>query len=169
MGLRLTTLEGRFAVSRLPADAAVPRWAAGEVVAVTRTPDELSVICAEPAVPEATPVERGWRCLQVQGPLSSEMTGILAALSGPLADAHIPLLALSTYDTDYLLVREEHLEAAYAALERAGHQVDRATDHPGRAPRSPDIAKLASPLTARPVAGSPRAVPAVTLLGRHRS
>ncbi|MFL6217788.1 MAG: ACT domain-containing protein [Actinomycetes bacterium] len=100
MGLRLTTLEGRFAVSRLPADAAVPRWAAGEVVAVTRTPDELSVICAEPAVPEATPAERGWRCLQVQGPLSFEMTGILAALSGPLADAHIPLLALSTYDTD---------------------------------------------------------------------
>ncbi|MFL6224467.1 MAG: ACT domain-containing protein [Actinomycetes bacterium] len=119
----MTTLEGRFAVSRLPADAAVPRWAAGEVVAVTRTPDELSVICAEPAVPEATPAERGWRCLQVQGPLSLEMTGILAALSGPLADAHIPLLALSTYDTDYLLVREEHLEAAYAALERAGHRV----------------------------------------------
>lgn len=137
MGLRLTTLEGRFAVSRLPADAAVPRWAAGEVVAVTRTPDELSVICAEPAVPEATPAERGWRCLQVQGPLSSEMTGILAALSGPLADAHIPLLALSTYDTDYLLVREEHLEAAYAALERAGHQVDRATDHPGASPGVP--------------------------------
>jgi hypothetical protein len=106
VGLRLTTLDGRFAIARLPADAAVPRWAVGQVVAVTRTPDELSVICAERPVPEATPAERGWRCLQVQGPLDFEMTGVLAALSGPLADARIPLLAFSAYDTDYLLIRE---------------------------------------------------------------
>jgi hypothetical protein len=131
VGLRLTTLDGRFAIARLPADAAVPRWAVGQVVAVTRTPDELSVICAERPVPEATPAERGWRCLQVQGPLDFEMTGVLAALSGPLADARIPLLAFSTYDTDYLLIREGHLEAAHAALERAGHRVDRAADHTG--------------------------------------
>jgi hypothetical protein len=131
VGLRLTTLDGRFAIARLPADAAVPRWAVGQVVAVTRTPDELSVICAERPVPEATPAERGWRCLQVQGPLDFEMTGVLAALSGPLADARIPLLAFSTYDTDYLLIREGHLEAAHAARERAGHRVDRAADHTG--------------------------------------
>ncbi len=127
MGLVLRTLDGRFAVSRLLPDAAVPGWAAGQVVAVTRTPDELAVICDERVVPEATPAVRGWRCLQVQGPLSFEMTGILAALSRPLADAHIPLLAFSTYDTDYLLVREEHLAAAHAALEHAGHRVDPAT------------------------------------------
>jgi hypothetical protein len=131
VGLRLTTLDGRFAIARLPADAAVPRWAVGQVVAVTRTPEELSVICAERPVPEATPAERGWRCLQVQGPLSFEMTGVLASLSGPLADARIPLLAFSTYDTDYLLIQEEHLAAAHAALERAGHRVDRAADHTG--------------------------------------
>ena len=99
-------------------------WAVGQVVAVTRTPDELSVICAESAVPAATPAERGWRCLQVQGPLSFQQTGILAALTLPLADAHMPLLAFSTYDTDYLLVREQHLAAALATLEAAGHQVD---------------------------------------------
>jgi uncharacterized protein len=124
VGLVLRTPDGRFAVSRLPADAAVPGWAAGQVVAVTRTPDELSVICDERAVPEVTPAVRGWRCLQVQGPLNFEMTGILAALSGPLADAHIPMLAVSTHDTDYLLVREEHLAPAQAALARAGHRVD---------------------------------------------
>jgi uncharacterized protein len=90
MGLRLRTLAGRFAISRLAAEAAVPGWVAGGVVAVMRTPDELSVICAEQAVPAATPAERGWRYLQVQGPLSFHQTGILAALSGPLVDAHIP-------------------------------------------------------------------------------
>jgi hypothetical protein len=137
VGLRLTTLEGRFAIARLPADAAVPAWAVGQVVTVTRTPDELSVICPENAVPEATPAERGWRCLKVQGPLSFELTGILAALSRPLADVRIPLLALSTYDTDYLLVREDHLGAASAALERAGHCVDRAVGDEGSCPDAP--------------------------------
>jgi uncharacterized protein len=129
--LRLRTLDGRFAISRLPAVAPSPAWAVGQVVAVTRTPDELSVICAESAVPAATPAERGWRCLQVQGPLSFQQTGILAALTLPLADAHIPLLAFSTYDTDYLLVPEQHLAAARAALEGAGHQVDPPAGQPG--------------------------------------
>ena len=129
--LRLRTLDGRFAISRLPADAPAPVWAVGQVVAVTRTPDELSVICAESAVPAATPAERGWRCLQVQGPLSFQQTGVLAALTLPLADAHLPLLAFSTYDTDYLLVREQHLDAARTALEEAGHRVDPALGRPG--------------------------------------
>jgi uncharacterized protein len=121
--LRLTTLDGRFAVCRLPAEAALPTWATGELVSVTRTPDELSVVCAELAVPKGITAERGWRCLKVDGPLAFGLTGILAELTRPLAEAGIPVFALSTYGTDLLLVKEEHLLPASGALERRGHVV----------------------------------------------
>lgn len=82
------------------------------------------MICSEHLVPEAATAERGWRCLKVGGPLSFELTGVLAALTRPLADAGIPVFALSTYETDYLLVKEEQLTAAASALERTGHAVE---------------------------------------------
>lgn len=116
-------LDGRLAVCRLPAGAAVPTWATDGLVSVTRTSEELSVVCSERAVPAAATAERGWRCLKVDGRLSFELTGILATLTRPLADARVPVFAISTYDTDYLLVKEDRLTAAYAALEREGHVV----------------------------------------------
>lgn len=129
MNLHLTTLDGRFAVCRLAADAEAPAWATGALVSVTRTPEELSVICSEHLVPEAATAERGWRCLKVGGPLSFELTGVLAALTRPLADAGVPVFALSTYETDYLLVKEEQLTAAASALERAGHALEHPPDN----------------------------------------
>jgi hypothetical protein len=78
------TLDGRFAVSRLPAEADVPAWAVGALVSLTRTSDELSVICSEDAVPQEATAERGWRCRKVGGPISFELTGVLAALTRPL-------------------------------------------------------------------------------------
>jgi hypothetical protein len=121
--LRLTVLQERLAVCRLPPAAAVPAWATGTLTSVTRTPEELSVVCPEDVVPEAITAERGWRCLRVAGPLDFALTGVLAALSQPLAGAGVPIFAISTYDTDYLLVKENRLTAAAAALERAGHSV----------------------------------------------
>lgn len=123
MALSLTTLQGRFAVCRLPADAEVPPWVTGAVTSVTRTPDELSITCAEDAVPEGITAERGWRCLKVEGPLDLALTGIAAALTTPLAEAKVSVSVIATYDTDYLLVKEERLADAVAALERAGHTV----------------------------------------------
>jgi uncharacterized protein len=124
IGFGLKTLDDRLGVCRLAASAAVPRWATGGFVSVTRTAAELSVVCAEEAIPEEVTSERGWRCIAVEGPLSFELTGIVATLTAPLAEAGIPVFVLSTYDTDYLLVREEHLRSACAALAGAGHAVD---------------------------------------------
>jgi uncharacterized protein len=120
--LALDVLPERFAVVRLAADAAVPAWArGGSLVSVTRTADELSIVCPEAAVPAGLPAQRDFRGLRVRGPLDFSAVGVLASLAGPLAAAGVSLFALSTYDTDYLLVRAADLERALAALAGAGH------------------------------------------------
>jgi uncharacterized protein len=124
-GLGLTLLPDTLAVCRLEADAAVPAWAwTGEPASVTRTRDELSVVCRADAVPADVRCERGWRCLAVRGPLEFGLTGILASLTAPLAAAGIPVFVVSTYDTDYLMVKAEKLERAVQALRSTGHRVD---------------------------------------------
>jgi hypothetical protein len=90
---------------------------------VTRTPDELSIVCAAGAVPDGSRSERGWRALRVAGPLDFSLTGVLVSLLAPLADAAVPAFAVSTHDTDYLLVKEESLARAADALRRAGHRL----------------------------------------------
>lgn len=123
--LTLAVLTDVLAVCRLAPDAPVPAWAwTGEPVSVTRTGDELSVVCRADAVPDAIRCEGGWRCLKVQGPLDFALTGILTAITAPLAAAGIPVFALSTYDTDYVLVKGEMLSRAVETLRGAGHRVE---------------------------------------------
>jgi hypothetical protein len=123
--LTLTMLPGTLAICRLAPDAEVPAWTwTGELASVTRTPDELSIICRADAVPPGVRSEGGWRCLKVRGPLDFALTGILAALTAPLAAAGIALFAVSTYDTDYLLVKAEMLDRAAETLRGAGHRVE---------------------------------------------
>lgn len=125
MRLDLCVLGDRLAVCRLPAGSPQPDWArSGALTAVTWTADETSVVCAASVVPEGTPAETGWRALQVAGPLDFGLTGVLAALATPLAEAGVSIFAISTYDTDYVLVREEALEDAAGALEAVGHRVE---------------------------------------------
>jgi hypothetical protein len=120
--LTLLLLEGTFAVCRQTADAPVPAWAtAGAFFSITRTPDELSVVCAESAVPEGIRCERGWRCLRVAGVIDFWVVGVLAGLAVPLAEAGVSVFAVSTFDTDYLMVNEKDLAAALEALRGAGH------------------------------------------------
>jgi len=122
--LRLTLLDGTLAVCRLPADAPVPGWTAhGHFLSITRTHDELSIVCLQEAVPEDVPSEPGWRALRVDGPLAFSMVGVLASLLNPLAEAGVSVFVLSTFDTDYLLIKEENLKRAINELERAGHQI----------------------------------------------
>ena len=122
--LRLAVRPGRFAVLRLPARARLPRWAlAGPFHSITRTASELSIVCRENRVPAGVRREEGFRCLAVRGPLAFDAVGVLAALAAPLACARIPILAISTFDTDYLFVREAHLARAVRALRSAGHVV----------------------------------------------
>ena len=121
---RLTLLDGHFAVCRLDAGSDVPQWAfGGAFSSITRTDDELSIVCEEARLPSGLTAERGWRCLRVSGPLAFSEIGILSSLTGALAEAHVSVFAISTYDTDYLLVREADTDRAVNALRSAGHEV----------------------------------------------
>lgn len=124
--VHLDLLEGVVAVCRLDADDDLPDWVDltdRHLVSVTRTVNELSIILGQDAVPPGVIAERGWRVLAVRGPLAFSLTGVLAGLAQPLADAGVPIFALSTYDTDLLLVGQDDLDAAVAALGSAGHTV----------------------------------------------
>lgn len=115
---------GDYVVLRLPADAPAPPIGPTDAfLSVTRTPDELSVVCPADAAVPAEQTERGWRLLTVRGPFEFALTGIMAALSGALAAAGVPLFAMSTFDTDHLLVQDADLDRAIAALRDAGHAV----------------------------------------------
>lgn len=122
-GLDLDLLGQPLAVCRFDPMATVPPWAAGDLVSVTRTAHELSVVCAADAVPIGTRVEGPFRALVVRGPLDFALTGVLAGIAGPLADAGVPIFVLSTFDTDVVLVPADHVQAATRALTDAGHAV----------------------------------------------
>ena len=127
--LTLTLLDGGFAICRLPADEPIPAWARrGALTSITLTVDELSIVCAADDVPDHVNADPGWRALQVAGPLPLDVPGVLAALAGPLADAGIPIFAVSTFDTDYLLVGSDRLDDTRAALGAAGHTLSPGTD-----------------------------------------
>ncbi|MEO0828307.1 MAG: ACT domain-containing protein [Cyanobacteria bacterium J06639_16] len=122
--LSLMVMAQSLAVCRLPVQAKVPDWAMqGQFFAVTRTPEELSIVCEQAQVPPEVLYERDWRSLKVLGPLDFSLTGILSAIATPLASAEISIFALSTYDTDYVLIKAEKLDAAVAVLSAAGHTV----------------------------------------------
>jgi hypothetical protein len=124
--LELTLLSERFAISRLDAGSPIPPWAMqGPFFSVTRTGDELSVVTELSRVPPGVQSQPGWRVLKVHGPFVLTEIGVLAALAAPLAEAKSSLFAVSTFDTDYLLIAGETLLAAIAALERAGHTIHR--------------------------------------------
>jgi NAD+ diphosphatase len=114
----VTPLPGRFAVARLPPGPDLPAWvpAAGAFVTVTRTEEELSVTCPQDTVPPGVRAERDLAALRVEGPLDFALTGILAALTAPLAGAGIPVFAVATYDTDYLLVPGDRVSEALELL-----------------------------------------------------
>jgi hypothetical protein len=93
-----------------------------ETYFVARTPNELSIVAPEGHVPVGTTAVRGYSCIQVKGPLDFALTGVLASLSLPLAEAGVPIFALSTWETDYILVSHDRLQDAVTALQAAGHR-----------------------------------------------
>jgi len=123
--LTLAVEDAVVAVCRLSADAAIPTWAlAGGFCSITRTADELSIVCADDQrIPAGVQCERGWRLLRVAGTQAFALTGILSAVLEPLASAGISIFAVSTFDTDYVLVKSESFEQALAALREAGHTI----------------------------------------------
>lgn len=122
--LTLSILPDRLAICRLEPSDPIPEWAAcGGFVSITRTVEELSIVCSDSIVPDGTRRERIWRGFKVQGPLDFSLTGILASLAVPLAEAKIGIFALSTFDTDYLLVKECDLARAASVLKESGHRI----------------------------------------------
>jgi len=122
--LTITIHPEKYAICRLEAGVAVPAWATGaRFLSVTRTALELSVVCEESRIPEAVHAERDRRLLQIEGTLAFSLTGVLASVAEPLAKAEISVFAVSTYDTDYLLVSEKDLHRTIEVLDAAGHAV----------------------------------------------
>jgi uncharacterized protein len=122
--LAISILPEPFAVCRLPPAAPLPAWSVtGALVSVTRTRDELSIVCRDHDAPADVTASRGWRALQVAGPLDFALTGILLSIAAPLAQRGISIFAISTYDTDYVLVPHTSLHDAVDALTAAGHRV----------------------------------------------
>ncbi len=125
--LTLTLSPDRLAVCRLDVGAAVPPWAVKSAFfSITRTGDELSIVCRDDDAPNDNTfkIERGWRAFRIEGPLDFGLTGVLVAVAKPLADAGIPIFALSTYDTDYVLVKHDRVQPAISALSRADHTIN---------------------------------------------
>ncbi len=122
--LDLRVLEGEYAICRLEASAPVPTWAMGEGFwSMSCSPEELSIVCHQGRVPPEIEAERGWRCIGLVGPFDFGLFGILASVLNPLAEARVGIFALSTYSTDYVLVKAGDLDRAVAALKQAGHVV----------------------------------------------
>jgi uncharacterized protein len=121
--LKFRRVTGNFAICRLSADASLPEWAqAGPFLSVTRTAEELSLVCPSDNVPTDAQAERGWACFKLEGPFPFLVSGILASFIGPLAQNGIPIFAVSTFDTDYVLLKKDSVGTALPILAQAGHE-----------------------------------------------
>lgn len=118
-------LDASFAICKIPPDAPIPSWASGaSFMTVTRTPDELSVVCHQDEIPRTVECQRDWRCLRIAGPVNFSEVGILASLVTPLAEAGISVFVISTFNTDYLLVPGQALKRTLAILNKMGHVIE---------------------------------------------
>lgn len=122
--LSLIELAGTFAVCKLDKETAIPAWATtGTFFSTTRTSEELSIVCPQAVVPDGIRCEREWRCLRIAGPLAFSLVGILSSLVTALAQAEVSVFAVSTFDTDYIFVKENDFEKSVAVLRAVGHKV----------------------------------------------
>jgi hypothetical protein len=117
-------LPGLYAIARLAPDAPVPDWATrGDFTSITRSTDELSIVCPAHNVPKDIDPSPRWICLKLEGPFPFSQTGVLLSFIDPLSTNGIPIFAVSTFDTDYVLVQEEFTDATLQALDQAGHEL----------------------------------------------
>ncbi|MBL4931393.1 ACT domain-containing protein [Clostridium paridis] len=123
--LELKLLEKYYGVCRLSSEDEIPRWALqSDIYSITKTHDELSIVCNEEHIPEGIECEKQWRALKVQGPLDFSLIGILSTISRALAQQRISIFAISTYDTDYILVKDDKRNEAVEALKAIGCEIE---------------------------------------------
>jgi len=121
--LTLHLLNDTFSMNKLPQFAEIPSILdKGDMCFISRTDEELSILCPEYMAPNNVQQELGWRCLKVEGEWKMQEVGVLDSITQPLAGANVPLLAISTFNTDYIFVQEEYLVTAVQALQKAGHE-----------------------------------------------
>lgn len=122
--LKFRQLPGLYAVVRMAPATPVPDWATkGDFTSITRSADELSIVCPADAVPKEIDPGPRWVCLKLEGPFPFSQTGVLLSFVAPLSGNEVPIFAISTYDTDYVLIQEEFCRAAVYALQKAGHEL----------------------------------------------
>jgi hypothetical protein len=120
----LSLFPETFATCRLEKGSPLPPWVQTEpFCSITNTPDELSIVCPSGPVPADVQADRDWRCFKLHGPFEFSLVGILNSITVPLAQANIGIFAISTYDTDYVLVKEHNLQQAISVLTEAGHTI----------------------------------------------
>jgi uncharacterized protein len=120
--LKFSRLLGSYAVCQFSADAPLPDWLpTSGFISVTRTSEELSIVCPDHSTPAHLKADLGWVCLKLEGPFSFSLTGILSSFIAPLSDNAIPIFAISTYDTDYVLIKQGFADAGLDVLAKAGH------------------------------------------------
>ena len=123
--LTLHLLNDTFSISKLPQFAEIPSiLSQGDMCFIARTDEELTILCPEYMAPNGVQQELGWRCLKVEGEWKMDEVGVLASITQPLAEANVPLFVISTFNTDYIFVEDEHLVTAVQALQKAGHSFD---------------------------------------------
>jgi uncharacterized protein len=124
MHLRFRQLPTTYAICRLPPDAPAPVLTTATLfTSITRTAEGLSIVCPVDQAPQNGKCESAWTCFKLEGPFSFALTGVLASFLSPLAQCGVPIFAVSTFDTDYVLVKEEHAVAALGCLKAAGHEL----------------------------------------------
>jgi uncharacterized protein len=121
--LKFHQLRGTYSIVRLAPDAAIPDWAVkGDFTSVTRTADELSIVCPREDVSKDIDAGPSWICLKLEGRFPFSQTGVLLSFIEPMSNKEVPIFAISTYDTDYVLVQQEFAGVALGALQSAGHE-----------------------------------------------
>jgi hypothetical protein len=122
--LKFRRLPGRYSIVRLAPDAPVPDWATkGDFTSITRTADEVSIVCPAAHLPPEVSSPQRWICLKLEGPFPFSQTGVLLSFVEPLSRNAVPIFAISTYDTDYVLIPEEFAGMGISALQQAGHEL----------------------------------------------
>ena len=122
--LKFRCLKAPYAIVRLAPGAEIPEWATtGEFFSITRTTDELSIVCSAEHLPADVPSPDQWQCLKLEGPFPFSLTGVLLSFIEPLSSKGVPIFAIATYDTDYVLIQTEYVGTALSLLRQAGHEL----------------------------------------------
>ena len=122
--LKLTLLKNKYAICSLPKDALIPDWALTQsLISITRTDKELTIVCRQDIISSELQSDLNWRCFRIDGSFDLDQIGVISSISSPLADAGISIYVISTYDTDYFLVKEEKLNQALSVLSNSNHSI----------------------------------------------